>query len=196
MKFFAAVFAFVAFVALPAQAADASHVQVKTSKGVFVFELNAEAAPKTVANFLQYVEDGHYQRSIFHRVVKGFVVQGGGYSQYFNERPTRDPVPYEGDNGLSNVRGTIAMARTRNPNSATAQWYVNLKDNTNLDHLENDIGVRPGYTVFGKVVDGLEVIDAIGAVETGEGGPFPAEVPQETILIESVEVVDWPQTDQ
>ncbi len=195
MKVIAAVTAAIMICASSALAAETAHVKIETSKGAFVVELNSEAAPKTVENFMKYVEDGHYQRSIFHRVVAGFVVQGGGYSQYFNERATREPVPYEGDNGLSNVRGTIAMARTRNPDSATAQWYVNLRDNTNLDHVKNDVGVRPGYTVFGRIVDGMEVIDAIGAVQTGEGGPFPSEVPVETILIESVDVTDWPQAE-
>ena len=166
--------------------------RITTSEGDIVVELYPERAPKSVANFLQYAEDGHYDRTIFHRVVAGFVIQGGGYNAYFNERATRDPVPYEGDNGLPNTRGTLAMARTRNPDSATAQWYINLKDNDRLNHLENDLGVRPGYTVFGRVISGMEAVDAIGAVRTGPGGPFPAEVPAETMLIERVDPVDLP----
>ncbi|MEM9898799.1 MAG: peptidylprolyl isomerase [Pseudomonadota bacterium] len=187
------------FAPMVAQAAEdetpaaSKFVTIETNKGAFTIELYPEKAPQTVQNFLEYVEAGHYDRSIFHRVIDGFVAQGGGYSKYFNERPTRDPVPYEGNNGLSNVRGTIAMARTRDPNSATAQWYVNLRDNTRLDHVSNDLGERPGYTVFGHVVDGLPVVDAIGATKTGSGGPFPSDVPLEPIVIDTVKVSDAPK---
>lgn len=180
------------FAGAVALAADtSSHVKVETSKGDFVIALKPDEAPKTVENFLEYVEAGHYQRTIFHRVVGGFVVQGGGYSRYFIERATQPPIPYEGDNGLKNDRGTIAMARTRDPNSASAQWYINLRDNDRLNHLVNDIGVRPGYAVFGEVVAGMEVVDAIGAIPTGPGGPFPSQVPEEEVLILSAEVVEW-----
>ncbi|MBI1391636.1 MAG: peptidyl-prolyl cis-trans isomerase [Alphaproteobacteria bacterium] len=172
------------------KAAAGAHVRVETSMGEFVIELDPAAAPKTVENFLQYAKDGHYYRTIFHRVVPGFVVQGGGYSRYLNERPTRDPVSYEGDNGLKNVRGSVAMARTLDPDSATSQWYVNLRDNPKLDHLENDLGVRPGYTVFGRVVEGMGVVDAIAAVETGPGGPFESEVPVEPVILEDVVILD------
>lgn len=178
--------------AVPAAfAADESApmVRIATSEGDFVVALDPVRAPQTVANFVQYVEDGHYDRTIFHRVVSGFVIQGGGFSRYFNERPTRPPVAYEGANGLSNVRGTIAMARTQDPASATAQWYVNLRDNTRLDHLVNDLGVRPGYTVFGRVVEGMDVVDRIGATATGSGGPFPTDVPRAAIVIERAEII-------
>ena len=173
-------------------ASPSEYVKVVTSKGDFVIQLHRDAAPASVENFLQYADAGHYIQTIFHRVVPGFVVQGGGYSRYFNERPTRDPVPYEGGNGLPNDRGTVAMARTMDPDSAAAQWFVNLKDNPRLNHLENDLGVRPGYTVFGHVVAGMDVVDAIGSVATGPGGPFPGEVPLDPVLIESIDpIIDW-----
>jgi len=137
--------------------------RIATSEGDILVELYAEEAPKTVDNFLQYAKDGHFDRTIFHRVVNGFVIQGGGYNAYFKERPTRDPIPYEGDNGLPNYRGTLAMARTMDPDSAAAQWYINLRDNDRLNHLENDLGVRPGYAVFGRVIEGMDVVDRVGA---------------------------------
>ncbi len=166
-------------------------VRIATSKGDIVVELYGEKAPKTVANFLQYAADGHYDRTIFHRVVGGFVIQGGGYGVAFNERTTRAPVSYEGDNGLPNYRTTIAMARTSDPNSAAAQWYVNLADNNEaLDHFANDLGPRYGYTVFGRVIEGMDVADAIGRLPTGPGGPFPSEVPSETVLVTQVAPVD------
>ncbi|MDZ7629645.1 MAG: peptidylprolyl isomerase [Parvularculaceae bacterium] len=171
--------------------AASSHVRIVTSKGDMIVELYGEKAPKTVINFLQYASDGHYDRTIFHRVVGGFVIQGGGYGVAFNERPTRPPIPYEGDNGLPNYRTTLAMARTRDPNSAAAQWYVNLNDNhETLDHFSNDLGPRYGYTVFGRVIEGMEVADAIGRLPTGAAGPFEAEVPVETVLVTGVEQVE------
>ena len=169
-----------------------TRVRIAASLGDIVVELYRDAAPQTVANFLQYAEDGHYDRTIFHRVVAGFVIQGGGYNQYFSERPTRDPVPYEGGNGLGNYRSTLAMARTSDPNSAAAQFYINLKDNTALNHIENDLGVRPGYTVFGRVIEGMAVADQIGATPTADGGPFPAEVPVSPILIERIDLIQKP----
>lgn len=178
-----------AFFAVAPAWAGMRYVKIETSKGDFVVELNEDKAPKTVANFLMYTEKGHYTRTIFHRVVAGFVVQGGGYSRTFIERATAAPVPYEADNGLSNLRGTIAMARTRDPNSAAAQWYVNLRDNAKLDHTVTDLGVRHGYTVFGRVIEGMDVVDAIGAVETGPGGPFEAEAPIEPVLIRDVKEI-------
>ena len=184
--------AFLVFAAASAHAEEAArHARIKTSEGDIVVALYADKAPQSVANFLQYATDGHYDRTVFHRVVRGFVIQGGGYSRYFDERPTRDPVPYEGDNGLKNVRGALAMARMSNPDSAAAQWYVNLKDNEQLDHIENDLGVRHGYTVFGRVVEGMDVADAIGALSTGPGGPFDAEVPDPLVVIERIDPVDW-----
>ncbi len=171
--------------------AASDRVRIATTRGDIVVELYGAKAPKTVANFLQYAADGHYDRTIFHRVVGGFVIQGGGYGVAFNERTTRPPVPYEGDNGLPNYRTTIAMARTRDPDSAAAQWYINLNDNNEaLDHFENDLGPRYGYTVFGRVIEGMEVADAIGRLPTGPAGPFDADVPVETVLVTGVERVE------
>jgi peptidyl-prolyl cis-trans isomerase A (cyclophilin A)/peptidyl-prolyl cis-trans isomerase B (cyclophilin B) len=161
--------------------------KIVTSKGDITVELFADKAPKTVENFLQYARDGHYDRLIFHRVVGGFVVQGGGYNQYYAERPTRAPVPYEGDNGLPNLRTTLSMARTMDPNSAASQFFINLRDNDQLDHFVNDLGPRYGYAVFGRVIEGMEVVDAIGAAATGPGGPFEAEVPAQPIIIVRVD---------
>ena len=190
-RFFVSLLA-VLFASTPSFAEEAaSHVKISTSKGDIIVELAPAEAPLSVANFLQYATDGHYDRTIFHRVVAGFVIQGGGYSKYFNERRTRDPIPYEGDNGLKNVRGAIAMARLDDPNSASAQWFINLKDNPGLDETQTDYGVKPGYAVFGRVVEGMDVVDAIGAVETGEGGPFESEVPLEAIVINRVDPVEW-----
>lgn len=185
------LFALALSFALLSGAANAeTRVKIATSKGVIVVALDEETAPETVANFLQYAEDGHYDRAIFHRVVAGFVIQGGGYSRYFVERPTRPPVKYEGDNGLKNERGTIAMARTSDPESAAAQWYVNLKDNPRLDHRVTELGPVYGYAVFGRVIEGMDVVDAIGSVETGPGGPFEAEAPLEPVLILRVDRVE------
>lgn len=175
-----------------AYAEDAvTHANIQTSKGNIVVALDAEAAPATVANFLEYAKAGHFDRTIFHRVVRGYVIQGGGYSRYFNERPTRDPIPYEGDNGLANTRGTIAMARGEDEDSAQAQWFINLRDNEELDHRVTDLGPIYGYTVFGTVVEGMDIADMIGAVETGPGGPFDAEVPAEPIVILRVDPIEW-----
>ncbi len=173
--------------------APGSYARISTSKGDITVELYTDKAPKTVANFLQYAADGHYDRTIFHRVVKGFVVQGGGYGVSLTEREARPPIAYEGDNGLPNYRTSLAMARGKNPNSAAAQWYINLRDNNeSLDHFVNDLGPRYGYTVFGRVIDGMEVADAIGLIPTGPAGPFEKEVPIEAVTINRVEPVDAP----
>ncbi len=149
-----------------AASAWAQKVRLATSEGDIVLELDAEKAPKTTANFLQYVRDGHYNGLIFHRVINGFMVQGGGYKPDMTEKPTRKPIPLESGNGLSNLRGSIAMARTNDPNSATAQFFINVADNLRLDKSEG----RDGYAVFGKVVDGMEVVDKIKEMPTrGEG---------------------------
>lgn len=167
------------------------HAKIVTSQGDMLVDLYPDKAPKTVANFVQYAKDGQYDQLIIHRVVPGFVIQGGGYNKYWSERPTRDPVPYEGDNGLGNYRTTLAMARTMDPSSAAAQWYVNLRDNNDqLDHYVNDLGPRYGYAVFGRVVEGMDVADAIGAMRTGAGGPFPSEVPLETVTISRVDIIE------
>ncbi|HXI86510.1 MAG TPA: peptidylprolyl isomerase [Parvularculaceae bacterium] len=174
----------------PAFAAN-PHAKISTSKGDIIVELYPDKAPKTVANFLAYAKEGLYDRTIFHRVVAGYVIQGGGISAYFDERPTHDPIPYEGDNGLKNLRGTIAMARTDDPNSATNEWFINLKDNPKFDHRVTDLGPIYGYAVFGKVVKGMDVVDAISASPTHAAGPFDAEVPVETIFINRVDEIDW-----
>ena len=172
---------------------SATHAKIQTSMGDIVVELYPDAAPVTVENFLTYATSGHYDRTIFHRVVGGYVIQGGGYSQYFNERPPKDPITYEGDNDIKNERGTIAMARGDDPKSAQAQWFINLQDNPKFDHrIFEDLPVY-GYAVFGKVVEGMDVVDAIGAVATGPDGPFEAEVPLEPILIKRIDPVAWPE---
>lgn len=160
-------------------------IEMQTSAGRIEIELDRARAPLTVANFLQYVEDGYYDGTLFHRVVPGFVVQGGGLTPDFEEKPVRDPVANESGNGLSNRQGTIAMARTNDPHSATAQFFFNLADNTRLDPS----AARWGYAVFGRVVEGFGVVDAIGRVPTGPGGPFDTDVPQTNVVIEKVRVL-------
>lgn len=166
----------------PAFAADAPRVKFATSVGDFVVEVYPDKAPKTVANFLQYVHDKHYEGTIFHRVIDGFMVQAGGFTPDMQQKPTRPPIPLEANNGLKNDRGTIAMARTGNPNSATSQFFVNVKDNSNLNAPQPD---GYGYAVFGKVVSGMDVIDKIRATPTGNKGSFQ-DVPLTTISIRSV----------
>jgi peptidyl-prolyl cis-trans isomerase B (cyclophilin B) len=160
-------------------------VHVDTSKGTFTLELDEARAPKTVANFLRYVDAGHYAGTIFHRVIDGFMIQGGGYDASFEKRPTLPPIENEADNGLTNVRGTVAMARTSDPHSATAQFFVNVKDNAFLDHKEKS-AAGWGYAVFGKVIAGMDVVDAIKGVRTGAAGPFAKDCPQETVTITAI----------
>lgn len=161
-------------------------VEIVTSEGRAVIELDRPRAPITVDNFLKYVEAGHYDGTIIHRVIPDFVVQGGGYDPDFKSRPTRDEIVNESGNGLTNARGTIAMARQGDPHTATSQWYVNLADNDQLDPNRR----RWGYTVFGRVVEGIEVFDKIAAIETGPAGPLPAEVPQKPVLVHSMRVIE------
>ena len=163
----------------------APRVKLATSAGDIVLELAPDKAPKTVANFLQYVRDKHYDGTVFHRVIDGFMIQGGGYTADFKEKPTRAPVPLEAGNGLKNERYTVAMARTANPDSATSQFFINVKDNANLDAPNPD---GHGYTVFGKVVSGAEVVDKIRAVRTAGQGRMQ-NVPVEPITIQSATVV-------
>jgi len=161
-------------------------VVFKTNLGSFEVELDPEHAPITTRNFLRYVRDGFYNGTIFHRVVKGFVIQGGGFTADLKRKPTRPPIKNESNNGLSNRRGTIAMARTADPDSATCQFYINLKDNLALDPRPG----RAGYAVFGKVISGMDVVDKIGAVATGSAtlpsGHVMRDVPVKTVVIESV----------
>lgn len=163
----------------------APRVKLATSAGDIVVELAPEKAPKTVANFLQYVSDKHYDGTVFHRVIDGFMIQGGGFTADMRQKPTRAPVPLETSNGLKNAKYTIAMARTGDPNSATSQFFINVKDNTMLDAPNPD---GYGYTVFGKVVAGADVVDKIRAVQTGNKGGMQ-NVPLDTITIQSATVV-------
>ncbi len=161
-------------------------VKLNTNYGTIVLELNTDKAPKTVANFLQYAKDGFYDGTIFHRVINGFMIQGGGMQPGMVEQQTRDPIQNEADNGLTNARGSIAMARTPDPHSASAQFFINVADN---DFLNYRAATQDGwgYCVFGKVVEGMEVVDKIKGVETGNRG-YHQDVPVDDVVIESVEV--------
>ena len=155
-------------------------VVLHTSLGAITVELDADKAPTTVSNFLQYVDDGHYDGTIFHRVISGFMIQGGGMKADMSPKPTKAPIKNEADNGLENDRGTLAMARTAAKDSATGQFFINLKDNAFLNHGTRDFG----YAVFGRVVDGMDVVDKIAGVPTGSSG-MHQDVPVEAVLIES-----------
>ncbi len=170
---------------LPAYAQAATSVQFQTSAGDFVIELNAEKAPKTVENFLQYVNDKHYEGTIFHRVIDGFMVQGGGFTAAMAQKPTRGPIPLEASNGLRNDRGTIAMARSGNPNSATSQFFINVVDNAGLNAPQPD---GFGYAVFGKVSSGMETIDKIRTLPTGNKAGMQ-NVPLTPITINAVRIL-------
>ena len=167
-------------------AAPQPRVLVKTSSGSFVIELYPDKAPKTVANFLTYVHDGFYAGTVFQRVIKGFLIQGGLFDRQLQPKPTRPPIPIEADNGLSNLRGTVAAARAADPNSETSQFFINLVDNPRLDFISDQSGATWGYTVFGKVTEGMNVVDAIGNLPTGPQGPFTADVPRPLPVIESM----------
>ena len=202
-----------------ALASDAPRVKFATSEGDFVVEVYPDKAPKTVANFLQYVNDKHYDGTVFHRVIKNFMIQGGGFDANYKEKASRPPVPHEGREALAkggdkNVVGTLAMARTSDPQSATAQFFINVKDNDFLNPTvippgdpvprfeyqgrvyentpRDKLTSAPqlfGYTVFGKVVSGMDVVDKIKAVPTGAGGPFPSDVPKTPVLIKSASLI-------
>ncbi len=202
-----------------ASAADTVRVKFATTAGDFVIEVYPDKAPKTVENFLQYVRDKHYDGTVFHRVIDNFMVQGGGFDAKFVQKPTRAPVAHEGREALAkggskNVVGTVAMARTNDPNSATAQFFINVKDNAFLDPTpippgdpvprfeyqgrvyENTPRAQLmnapqlyGYTVFGKIVSGMDVVNSIKATPTGAGGPFPSDVPKTPIIINSATLV-------
>ena len=162
--------------------AQATLVTLTTNQGDIVIELNAEKAPLAVENFLGYVNHGDYEGTIFHRVIPGFMAQGGGFTTSLQQRPTQAPIQNEADNGLKNLRGTIAMARTNDPHSATSQFFINLVDNDFLDHKEKSPRGW-GYAVFGKVVSGMEVVDKIAEIPTGARGPFRSDVPQTNVVI-------------
>jgi cyclophilin family peptidyl-prolyl cis-trans isomerase len=166
-------------------AADTPKVELKTSMGDIVVELYPEKAPKTVANFLDYVKSGHYGGTIFHRVINGFMIQGGGFEPGMKQKPTKAPVENEAKNGLKNEPYTIAMARTAAPHSATAQFFINVNNNASLNYPGHD---GWGYTVFGKVVQGQEVVNRIKAVPTGNAG-MHQDVPLKPVVIESASIV-------
>ena len=160
-------------------------IRLHTNHGTITVELFADKAPATVANFLEYVKAGHYDNTVFHRVIDGFMVQGGGFQPGMKQKPTREPVRNEADNGLKNTAGTLAMARTQDPHSASAQFFINVADNDFLD-FRSPTAQGWGYCVFGKVVDGMDVVDKIKCVKTGSKG-FHQDVPAEDVLIERAE---------
>ncbi|NCO19716.1 MAG: peptidyl-prolyl cis-trans isomerase [Gammaproteobacteria bacterium] len=163
-------------------------VILHTSKGPITLELFSDQAPISVENFLEYARSGHYDGTIFHRVIGNFMIQGGGFDAEMQQRPVRDPIQNEADNGLSNARGTVAMARTGMPNSATAQFFINVVDNPALDHRGTQSGRTWGYAVFGRVTEGMDVVDEIRQVATDNRGPM-ADVPVEPVVIERVEIL-------
>jgi len=171
----------------------APQVKFTTSAGEFVIELYPDKAPNTVENFLTYVRDGHYNGLIFHRVINNFMIQGGGYDARYMEKPTRPPIKHEGaevkaKGGPTNTVGTIAMARTNNPHSASSQFFINVNNNDFLNHSAPS-GQGWGYVAFGKVVSGMEVVNKIKMAPTGAGGPFPSDVPQTQVVIQSAALV-------
>jgi len=174
-----------------ALAAD-PQVDLRTSAGTIRIELYPAKAPKTVENFLQYVKDGHYSGTVFHRVIDGFMIQGGGFEPSFKQKPTRKPIANEAkaavSAGLKNEVGTLAMARTSDPDSATAQFFINVNDNAFLNSGDPK-GDGVGYAVFGKVVSGMDVVTKIAKTPTGSGGPFPRDVPRPAVVIEQASIV-------
>ena len=182
---FLMVFLLGAAMAAPAAAAN-PRVRFETTKGTFVIELEQTKAPITVGNFLEYVKSGFFDGTIFHRVIPGFMVQGGGFTPDMQQKPAREPIVNESANGLANKRGTVAMARTADPNSASSQFFINLVDNGFLDKASARDGV--GYCVFGKVVEGMSVLDAIAAVPTGTVGAYQ-NVPLQPVVIKTASVI-------
>ncbi len=164
------------------------NVTIETSKGIIVAELDQEKAPVTVDNFLTYTREGHYDGTIFHRVISGFMIQGGGITTDMNDKSTHKPITNEADNGLKNLRGTLTMARTSQINSATSQFFINLVDNGFLDFRDKSTQGY-GYAVFGRVIEGMDVVDAIAGVETGSVGGY-SDVPVEPVVINKVTVAE------
>jgi len=186
-----AAFAAAALGAAPTVAL-AQKVELDTTAGKIVLQLDAKAAPATVENFVKYVQAGHYDGTQFHRVIDGFMIQAGGYTEDFSQKPTRPPVRNEAESaskaGLTNTPGTIAMARTQDPHSASSQFFINVNDNKALNFREPTTAGY-GYTVFGKVVEGMDVVNKIAKTPTGRGGPFPTDVPQTRVVIKSAKVI-------
>jgi len=168
-----------------AQAANIERVRVTTNLGAFVVEMQRDRAPLTVENFLFYVKSGYYTNTLFHRVIANFVVQGGGVGQDYKPKPTQKPIPNESGNGLKNLRGTVGLARASGPHSGDCQFYVNVADNADLDPLPT----RWGYAVFGKVVEGMEVVDRISVSPSGPMGPFKGDAPLQAVVIQKVELL-------
>ncbi|MBP1150197.1 MULTISPECIES: peptidylprolyl isomerase [Methylocaldum] len=166
----------------------APQVRLETNLGDVVLTLDSAKAPATVENFLTYVKEGHYDGTIFHRVIPNFMAQGGGYTEDFKQKPTRPAIKNEADNGLKNKRGTIAMARTPDPHSATSQFFINFVDNAFLDY-KSATPQGWGYSVFGEVTEGMDVVDKMAKIPTGSGGPMASDVPQTPIIIEKATIV-------
>ena len=170
-------------------AAAHPQVEIKTSLGDIVVELFPDKAPKTVANFLQYVKSGFYDGTVFHRTIPGYLIQGGLYTRELRPKRTLPAIPDEANNGLSNLRGTLAAARGPDPSSATSQFFINVVDNPRLDYVGNQSGMTWGYAVFGKVVKGMDVVDKIDNLPTGPQGPFIGDVPRPLVVIDSAKVI-------
>ncbi len=181
------VFFIVTFLLLATAASAAPLAIVETNLGTFRIELDAEKAPVTVDNFVKYANAGFFDGTVFHRVIEKFMIQGGGYDTDLNKKPTRPAIANEADNGLTNDRGTVAMARTNIVDSATSQFFVSLKDNTFLNHTSKSSSGY-GYAVFGKVVEGMDVVDKIGTTETRSLGPQFRDIPVETVIIQKVTI--------
>ncbi len=170
-------------------AGELPRVSLQTNMGTIILELDADKAPLSVENFLTYVREGYYEGVIFHRVIKDFMIQGGGFDTDFKKKETHPPIKNEADNGLSNKKGTVAMARTSDPHSASAQFFINTVDNDFLDH-QSPTARGWGYAVFGKVVDGMDVVEKIRNIPTGSGGQFPSDVPQTPVIIEKAIILE------
>ena len=173
------------FLSFQSQAANVERVRVTTNFGAFVIEMQRDRAPLTVDNFLSYVKSGYYTNTLFHRTISGFVIQGGGVGLDYKAKPTQKPIPNEAGNGLKNLRGTVGLARASGPHSGDCQFYVNVADNADLDPLPT----RWGYAVFGKITEGMEVIDRISVSPTGAMGPFKQDAPLEAVVIQKAELI-------
>lgn len=188
LKLFLLFVFIIIFITTSKAQAETTMVKMETSKGVITIELDGNKAPETVANFITYVQEGFYDGTIFHRVISNFMIQGGGFTTDMAQKPTHDPIKNEANNGLKNDTGTIAMARTQDPHSATAQFFINVKDNDFLN-FSSESSQGWGYAVFGKVTEGMDVVNAIKDVQTTTVGPYQ-DVPAETVTIEKVTIIE------